>query len=61
MLYAVGTYIDLRHLNDKVVEIPEPAIRRPSLYPVGTKILFLNVVSGLDVLKITRPNLSAAV
>lgn len=61
MLYPVGTHIDLRYLNDKVVKEPDADRRQPMLYPVGTKILFLNYISELSVLNITRPRMAGAV
>lgn len=54
MLYAVGTYIDLRYLNDKTVVESEPEPRKLVEYPVGTKIVFLNIKSSLEILKV-RP------
>jgi hypothetical protein len=56
MLYAVGTHIDLRYLNEQKVEqaqVQPEARRQPAGYPVGTKILFVRNLSELTVLKIT--------
>jgi hypothetical protein len=52
MLYAVGTYIDLRHLNNKAAVETEPETRKPAEYPVGTKFLFLNLKSSLEILNV---------
>jgi hypothetical protein len=52
MLYPVGTKIDLRYLNETAVE-DRPETRKPVFYPVGTKIIFLNIKQSLEVLKVT--------
>jgi len=52
MLYPVGTYIDLRYLNDKPAVETQPEPRKPVEYPVGTKIVFLNIKQSLEILKV---------
>lgn len=58
MTYDVGTHIDLSHLNG-ARQLAEAVRQRPEkesrLYDTGTKILFIKMVEGLTVLKIT-PN-----
>jgi hypothetical protein len=56
MTYDVGTHIDLSHLNGthQAAEVLQPRQQKESrLYDTGTRILFIKMVEGLTVLKIT--------
>jgi hypothetical protein len=53
VVYAVGTQIDLRHLNEKPAKQDSPDQTKFGSfeYVPGTRILFLNFKSGLQILK----------
>lgn len=56
MTYDVGTHIDLSHLNgpQQAAEVLQPRQQKGArLYETGTKILFIKMVEGMTVLKIT--------
>lgn len=59
MLYAVGTYIDLRYMNSENVPAKRTEVKSEHrLYSVGTRIIFLNMIDELSVLKITKPSIA---
>lgn len=51
-MFEVGTHIDLRYLNEKVEPRPTQTSSGQHLYVPGTKIVFLNFISHLDILSV---------
>jgi hypothetical protein len=55
MLYEVGTYIDLRHVGRRKIVEKKPSPlepTEPAEYAVGTRIIFLNFKSSLEILNV---------